>query len=327
MKHWIGIDISKCTLDLALIDEQGAHKVSSTIEHNRHEILKVIGQWKKRYGVNMENSLICFESTGYYTRELLQLGLAKGWQLWQAHPLDIKRSMGVQRSKNDKIDAIRIAEYARAFASKKRLYTSRSLDMIEMRDLLTRREYLVRQRSSAKAHISDINTYTCKETRKLFDQQDKKRIEFLGKQLLKLDSLINKKISSNDEFIRQFDLLQTIPGIGERTAIELLVHTEAFAKFSTPREVACHAGVAPFQRTSGTSLRGRSRVSHQANKKLKTKLHLAAMAAVQSKGDLQDYYQRKVKEGKNKMSVLNAVRNKLIHRAFAVVRNDSPYVL
>ncbi|WP_229310869.1 hypothetical protein [Larkinella arboricola] len=61
-------------------------------------------------------------------------------------------------------------------------------------------------------------------------------------------------------------------------------------------------------------------MSHQARKRLKALFHLAAMAVIRSKGELQTYYQRKVNEGKNKMLVLNAVRNKLVHRVFAVVR-------
>ena len=91
------------------------------------------------------------------------------------------------------------------------------------------------------------------------------------------------------------------------------------------RRSDCHAGVAPFEYRSGTSVRGRTRVSQHARKRLKSLFHLAAMSAIRIKGELQDYYQRKVAEGKNKMLVLNAVRNKLIHRVCAVVRRGQKY--
>ncbi|WP_026260756.1 transposase, partial [Spirosoma luteum] len=92
-----------------------------------------------------------------------------------------------------------------------------------------------------------------------------------------------------------------------------------------PKKMACHAGVAPFEHRSGTSVRGKTQVSHQARKRLKSLFHLGAMSVIRMKGELQDYYQRKVGEGKNKMLVLNAVRNKLIHRIYAVVKRGKKY--
>ncbi|WP_246082180.1 IS110 family transposase [Spirosoma lacussanchae] len=101
--------------------------------------------------------------------------------------------------------------------------------------------------------------------------------------------------------------------------------TDEFKNFAEPKKLACHAGVAPFEHSSGSSIRGRSRVNQHARKRLKFLFHLAAMSAIRVKGELQTYYQRKVAEGKNKMSILNAVRNKLIHRICAVVKRKQKY--
>ena len=95
--------------------------------------------------------------------------------------------------------------------------------------------------------------------------------------------------------------------------------------FNEPKQLACHAGVAPFEHRSGSSVRGRTRVNQHARKKLKVLFHLGALAAVRVKGELRNYYERKVGEGKNKMLVLNAVRNKLIHRICAVVKRGEKY--
>ena len=78
--------------------------------------------------------------------------------------------------------------------------------------------------------------------------------------------------------------------------------------------------------TSGSSVRGRTKVSVYADKVLKKVLHMAAMRASTLEGELRDYYLRKVNEGKNKMSVLNALRNKLIHRIIAVINRNQPYL-
>src|SRR5690606_36505633 len=88
----------------------------------------------------------------------------------------------------------------------------------------------------------------------------------------------------------------------------------------------CQAGVAPFEHSSGKSIRGKTRVSHMADKSIKTLFHLAAMAVLNRKSsELKDYYERKIAAGKNKMSVLNAIRNKIIQRIFAVVQRGAPY--
>ncbi len=113
--------------------------------------------------------------------------------------------------------------------------------------------------------------------------------------------------------------------LGKVTAAQLLVTTNEFKDISDPKKYACYAGVAPYSHESGL-FKGKARVSHLANKKVKTLLHLAALTAVRFSKDLKAFYERKVNgEKKNKMSVLNAVRNKLIHRVFACVNQNRKY--
>ena len=88
-----------------------------------------------------------------------------------------------------------------------------------------------------------------------------------------------------------------------------------FNAINDPKKLACHAGVAPFEHSSGSSVRGKTRVNHHARKSLKTLLHMAAMSALQVPGELQEYYQRKVAQGKNKILVINALRNNGAARA------------
>ena len=161
-------------------------------------------------------------------------------------------------------------------------------------------------------------------------QKKKKRFEMIIRQLDKsiacVDEDIKRLIDDNDTLSKQHELLCSVDGIGERTAIKMIVETNAFKDFTDPRKFCCHAGVAPFAYTSGSSQRSRNKVSHRADKSIKALLHMAALSvATKMKGELNDYYVRKVAEGKNKMSVLNAVRAKLVYRMFAVIRNEQPY--
>lgn len=105
----------------------------------------------------------------------------------------------------------------------------------------------------------------------------------------------------------------------------MLIHTWGFKAFEDPRQLACYCGIVPFAKRSGTSLKGRPHVSHMANKKLKTLLHMCALNAVKYDPYLKLYYERKLEEGKHKMNVLNNVRNKLIHRICAVITSGQEY--
>ena len=145
-----------------------------------------------------------------------------------------------------------------------------------------------------------------------------------------IDQQIDALIQADSRLKELFSWMVSVPGIGPVTATEILITTNEMQTICEPKKLACHAGVAPFEYQSGTSIRagppgGRTRVSHQARKRLKSLFHLGAMSVIQMKGEFQEYYQRKVSEGKNKILVLNAVRNRLIHRVCAVVRRGEKY--
>ena len=114
--------------------------------------------------------------------------------------------------------------------------------------------------------------------------------------------------------------------IGKQTAANLIATTNAFTSFKNWRKFACYCGIAPFEYSSGSSIRKKTRISHLADKKMKSLLNMAALTAKKPDAELKDYYDKKVKEGKNKMSVLNAIRCKIVSRAFAVIERNNPFV-
>ncbi|MGY5850963.1 transposase [Salegentibacter sp. F14] len=140
-----------------------------------------------------------------------------------------------------------------------------------------------------------------------------------------MDNKIKQTINEDEHLKKLYKLVTSVKGIGKVSAIQIIVATNEFRSITEAKKFACFAGVAPFEHTSGTSVNGRAHVSHMADKSIKCALHMAALAAVRESGELQDYFLRKVGEGKNKMSVINAVRNKLILRVFACVRNNRLY--
>lgn len=129
-------------------------------------------------------------------------------------------------------------------------------------------------------------------------------------------SIINASIELKDQYKR----LQSIPGVGKVLATLMIIKTKGFTEIKSARKMACYSGIAPFEHQSGSSIYYKPRVSTMADMELKKILHLAAMSAIRLKNDLAVYYHRKVQEGKNKMAVLNAVRNKIIHRIYAIIK-------
>ncbi|MBK8708589.1 MAG: IS110 family transposase [Flavobacteriales bacterium] len=288
-------------------------------------MMKLMGQWSKRHGVEVGKSLICLEATGHYTLMMLNLIVGQQWHAWLAHPNDIQQSMGIKRVKNDKVDALRIAQYARTFHEKARLFTAQNLKLDRLKHLITRRNHLVRSRARHRTHITDLNRYMDRQLRTEFDRIDKRQIKLEDQLVAHVDALILAEIRTDPQTERQYDLLRTIPGVGPQLAAYLVACTDGFARFNTPRQLSCHAGVAPFERSSGSSVRGRTQVSHQADKSLKTLLHMSALVSVREPGELRQYFERKRAEGKKPILVVNAVRNKLVHRVCAVIRNNRPY--
>lgn len=112
--------------------------------------------------------------------------------------------------------------------------------------------------------------------------------------------------------------------MGKWTALEILAVTQDFTKFTSPEKFACYCGVVPFAKSSGQK-KGKKRVSFYANKSLKSLLHMCALSAIRYDEQIKAYYERKIQEGKPKMAVLNAIRNKIILRIFAVIRKGEKY--
>ena len=142
--------------------------------------------------------------------------------------------------------------------------------------------------------------------------------------------LIEKKmkviIANNEQLKVQYELVKSIPGVGEQTAIYFIIATKGFKAFKTWRKFACYSGVAPFEYSSGSSVRGRTKVNHLADKKMKSLLQMCAMTTIKYDPQLKEYYQKKKKEGKNGMLILNNIRCKIISRVFAVINRQTLHI-
>lgn len=321
--HYVGIDVSKEKLDVTVISHQGTVEQQVILENTPNSWRK----WIKRSSLPPDQTLFCLEPTGHYSNITVAVLLEANAFVWIATPSDIRNSIGLQRGKNDKIDALRIAQYAYRFNDKARLVQQNEMERQGLQQLLSQRELLIKDRAKYVTQIRDYKGRISKEVYATISKTNCTIIKQLDKAIEKLEGLLEEKINAIPELKEQYELLQSIPGVGKVLSQTLLVMTNGFQRFNDARALACHAGIAPFEYTSGSSVRGKSRISHRSNKRLKSLLHMAAISSIRTQGDFKTYYERKVAEGKSKMSVINAVRNKIIHRVFAVLKRKSVYLL
>ena len=325
-KKVIGIDVSKEKLDFCLFDGEKVLK-EQVVDNTANSVKRSLKDILKEFRLTVSDILLCAEYTGQYTYPLACACEELDVDLWLENPAQIKHSSGVQRGKNDKLDARKIAIYAVRFQDKKKLFSLPEKNIATLKQLVAERDMYIADKAKYQGQLTDQKRFMDKKDYEKKSKRFKRQIKELEQSIAEIEQEIEALIAGDETLKHQHELLLSINGVGERTAVKMIVETNAFRDFDNGRQFCCHAGVAPFKYTSGSSIRSRNRVSHRADKSIKTLLHMAALVvATRAKsGELKEYYDRKVAEGKSKMSVLNAVRAKLVLRMFAVIKFNKLY--
>ena len=322
IKEIIGIDVSKMFMDVHL----HLRSVSCKFDNDADGIAKML-QWSERHsGLKKEDLFYVFEHTGLYSHQL-------SWELtrlkiaYTMQPgLAVKRSLGITRGKDDAIDAKKLALYGYRLRDELTPCKLADKEIQQLQGLLKLRDRMVKQRSGYKASLKEQKSVLDHHQYQLLLDTQKQLIDQFNEHIKKIETRIRAVINTRTCLKNVYKLIRSVKGVGPQTAWHFIVFTHGFKRFKTWRQFAAYCGTAPFPYQSGSSIRGRNKVSHLANKKMKSLLDLCAKSAIQHDGQIKAYYQRKTQQGKAKMSVINAVRNKIIARVFAVVNRDSPFV-
>lgn len=319
----VGIDFSKLKFDVYFY-KQGEFSTFN----NDLSGFKKFSKWLKTFSeFKLDEVLICFEHTGIYTYPFSGYLNQKGLSFCMESALQIKRSMGIVRGKNDKIDAKRIAEYAYEKREKLEVTVLASDKIMALKLLLKLRKRNVVSRAGRKASVREHRKFDKRKGNELFFESEKRTINYLTKEIKRIEKEIMQIISSDQELRRLYKLVISVKGVGFVLGANILVITDCFTRFENARKFACYAGVAPFRNQSGTSIKGASKVNHMANKSIKALLSTAANSGKQHDPELREYNRKRLKMGKNTMSTSNIISNKIVHRIFAVVKRGKPYVV
>jgi len=321
--HVFGVDVSKKTVDIThVINQQFAHRQFTNDDAGMEQLM----EWFKELTPEFDKTLFCMEATGLYCFTLTHFLAGHSIDTWIEHAAQIKKATALARGKNDKVDSQRIALYATKNIDRLRLWKPVNATLEKIRHLASLRERLVDTKKRLATPIKEFEDVGNLAMAKLLTKTIKSSLTAIDKDLKNIEIKIIDVINEDDNLKLLYKLITSVVGIGFVTAINLIVHTNGFTMLKDTRKLACYCGVAPFEYSSGSSIRGRTKVHYMANKKLKCNLHMASLTAVKLDADLKAYYERKVEEGKNKMSVLNAVKNKLLARVVAVVNKQQEYV-
>lgn len=321
MQIFVGCDISKDTLDFAIYENGVSYKMFKHIcVENETEGFKTMLKWLKDNGVkSFKHVVIAFEHTGYYSLALADWLFKKKITFCLLHPLDVKNYISTGRNKNDADDSRLIADYIYTMREKCSPSVPESPKVKQLRELRKERSMAVISRTRYLNMVKTIDESTSK-------RRINKIINDLTDVIKAIEKEIINLIKSDETINNNYKLLITIPGIGMINAVNTIVATGNFTRFSTARQYAKFCCVSPLSNESGTSIKGGNHVSKRGHSELKSDLTEAARSAVVHDSQIRTYFERKKVEGKSYGCIMNAVKFKLICRMFAVIERQTPYV-
>lgn len=304
-----GIDISKDTFDV--MDSLGNHYQFFNKTSDFSKFLKLLNK----------QSHCVMEATGYYHYRLAYFLKNHNIAVSVENPLSIKRfiQMKLSRIKTDKSDAKMICLYGQERDLK--LWTDYSHNQLQCLQCIRLLDFFTKQCTALKNKIQAEETLgvPCKVVLRSL----KRCLKNIQKEKLRVETSLSAMIG--DEYLGLIRKLQTIPGIGPRTAFMLVVQTNGFKPFETSGQLCSYCGITPVIRQSGSSFKGRTRISKMGSAKLRNLLFLCSFTACKSNKACKNLYERLVNKGKSKKLALIAVCNKLLRQAFAIAKSGMVY--
>jgi len=305
---YLGIDISKETFDV--INKEGKHLQYC---NNNKGFLRF-------YKVIPKGSLCVMEVTGIYHLCLAKFLYSKGIAVSVVNPLRIKRfsQMHLRRNKTDKADAQIISLYAQK--QELELWGPAPQVIEQSKDIYQIMEQYIEFRAGLKNKLDALKSKDAPE----------RLIESIISQIGHITGSINELQTKLDELITAYNPVMlsnitSIVGIGQRTAALLIVATEGFKNFDNAKQLCSFFGLAPTETSSGTSVKGKQKISKMGNPLVRKKLYMCSLQASRYNKTCIGLYQRLLAKGKPKKVALIAIANKLLKIVFAIAKSGLPY--
>lgn len=310
----LGMDVGKRKFDVAL--QRGDGKSRSRTFANGEAGFRALQEWLQ--GLGVERVHACLEATGTYGVALAEYLHGEGHVVSVVNPAQIKAfgESELQRTKTDRVDAKLIARFCRAMAPSPWQPPAREVAQLQA---------LVRRLESLQQMIQqERNRLAAPGLSPLVQESLERTLELLAAELQHLQDQLRCHLDQHPELKEKQELLSSIPGIGESTA-NLLLSEISGVNFGSARQLAAYAGLVPHQRQSGSSVRGKPRLSKRGNSRLRRALWWPAIVAMRHNPLLAAFAQRLRKAGKPTKVIIAAVMRKLLHLAFGVLKHRRPF--
>ena len=313
----IGIDFSKEKMNFCCMDAQN---MSVLMEGEVENSRQGCGEMTKRLRGLRTGLRSCGENTGIYSLETAECLTSRKYFVWLENPLQLKLSSGIRRSKTDTLDARMIAEYAYRHQDKAKRFSPCGESLKKLRELHLTRRKLKDCEVALKNFSGSLPKDSLPAAKAL-----RKAMESIKESIRALEKEICGLLMNDPEFKENALLAVTVPGISWVTASAIILDTRNFTRFNTARQYANHTGCVPHEHDSGTSVHRRPRVSKASNRYVNPLLTQGANSLLTHNPQTREYAQKKRQEGKPHGFIVNNIRNKTIHRLFAVIRNRKPF--
>lgn len=313
--NYVGIDISKSTFDVAILNEAGKYV---------HYKFKNDAEGFKAFGLKVHKAAhwcVMEASRPYYLKLAFYLA-DQHIPVSVINPLVIRRfsQMRLLRAKTDKKDAVMIAEYGKTQTPK--VWNKEEDYVLELRQLQAYSEQLTKHKTSLLRQLESFKANPVLS--KIVAKSAKNQLKVIEKQLDLMQKEMQEIIQTHHQ--QQYEQLQSIPGIGSKTAMELIVLSAGFTKFNNARQLSSYVGLAPRIFESGTSVKGRSRICKMGMSRVRAMLYVCSWTAKKCNQACKELYDRLIEKGKAKKLALIAVANKLLKQAFAIATNQKYYL-
>lgn len=325
----IGIDFSKKTFDVTVIRRDGDSFIElsySKFDNDPKEFKKFLSWIKKSLkgfpeGKGRSSWLFCGENTGVCSAALSDFLAEKGYDMWLESALEIKMKSGIIRDKNDKADSKRIAEYAlRHYSDKVRLHEPDTKNFNKLRALYTAHSMLTKDKVAKVNQIKSGILDCCQDALRLAKEQ----LLVIKKQLKQIDKEIMTMLSGNEEFKHNWEIMNSMKGVGLITACCLIVKTHNFKYMTDARKLGNYIGVVPSRRDqSGTSVDTPPRVSKFRDREANSAITQCANIAIRYNPVIRNYFLRLTDRGVHKNKAKNNCKFKIINILMTMIKNKT----
>ena len=327
--YYVGIDCSADKFDFHLLDPSEATVACGQVANQDEAIEEWLKDFAQRHDIEpAQDILFCVENTGVYSIRLAYRLHQSKQAIWLQDALQIKQSIGRINAKTDALDAYYIGRYAVRNYSDYELFTPNTKIEINLNYLVSQRKLLLKVSNQLGNQMGELKKHTpaalqpdaeCYQPSEVVLTQVKAQLKVLERKMHAL-------IRSDERYKRSYEVLTSLPGIGKVVATRLLAKTRNLATGFDAKKLASLIGVAPLPRQSGKRLKRKPKTSKRVDQSIKSAFHMGMLRHIHNDNRIGYYYRRKLAQGKEHNSIINAISCIMLKTACACLRKDEPYV-